>query len=721
MPTVSVITPAFNAAAYLPASVESVLRQTFDDLELLIVDDGSSDDTVAVARRLAARDRRIRVVTQRNAGPGPARNNGFSHARGRYLAFVDSDDEWDSTFLTEQVAILDGRPDVDVLIGNARNRGGDRNGQPTRPVLGAIGERISLGDMLADESALFIMTVFRREVIAKVGGFDPALLTNEEYDLWIRAAIAGCSFARNPTPLGWYTCRPGSLSSEDARMHTGILRVLAKTRPLLAPGSKELAILDRKTANFETELVAIEARRALRARDYRTAADRLSELAVRRPGLSNRAAAMLVAAAPPVGGAAYRLSHWIKTIYRRSRGHVHLATAAVHRLRRLARSAAATMDASLRAWTGRRQVLVYIRNAMHAGVLEPVVHALEHDPRVTVSFLAETEYKRQHIDRVTGRRRRWVTASWARWARIDLLITADPWDTPRLERGYRRMNFFHGVGGKYNLDDPRYLPIEFHQWDRVCFVNADRMQRYLAGNILRPGAAVLVGYPKLDALVNGLIDAASVRDRLGLQLDRRTALYAPTWSPASSLNIAGDAIIGSLVNAGFNVIIKPHDLSFDKDPKYSGGIDWRGRLRGLERAGQVILADDPDASPLMAASDVLVTDHSSIGFEFCLLDRPIVVVHAPDLARVARINPERIALLRSAADVVTDSHDAGGCARRALDQPRRHQAERAAITRTLFHEPGTATGRAVGVAYDLLELSPYQVLRTAVPLGASLS
>jgi GT2 family glycosyltransferase len=721
MPTVSVITPAHNAAAYLAGSVESVLGQTFADFELLIVDDGSTDGTVAAARRFAARDPRVRVLTQRNAGPGPARNTGFRHGAGRYFAFIDSDDAWDRTFLAEQIAILDARPDVDVLIGNARNRGGHRDGQPTRPIEGAVGERISLGDMLGDESALFIMTVFRRQVIETVGGFDPALLTNEEYDLWIRAAMAGFSFARNPTPLGWYSCRPGSLSSEDARMHTGILRVLAKTRPLLPPGSRELTILDRKAAEFEAELAAIEARRALRQRDYWTAADRLAELAERRPSLSNRAAALLVRWAPPVGGAVYRWSHRIKKAYRGSHERTNDAAAPVRQLRRLARSATSAIDASLRASSGRRQVLVYIRNAMHAAVLEPVVHALEQDPRVTVSFLAEADYKRQHIDRVTGRGRQWVTAAWARWARVDLLITADPWDTPRLERCYRRMNFFHGVGGKYNLDDPRYLPIEFHQWDRVCFVNADRMQRYLAGNILRPAAAVLVGYPKLDALVNGRIDAASVRDRLGLELHRRTALYAPTWSPASSLNVAGDEIIASLIEAGFNVIIKPHDLSFDKDPKYSGGIDWRVRLHALERAGRVILSDDPDASPLMAASDVLVTDHSSIGFEFCLLDRPIVVVHAPDLARVARINPERIALLRSAADVVVDPQETGASARQALAGPSRHQVERAAISRTLFYEPGTATGRAVSVAYDLLELSPYHVLRTTVPLKASLS
>src|SRR6185436_8538007 len=228
-------------------AVESVLRQSFSDLELLIVDDGSSDQTVAVAQHYAARDPRVLVLEQANAGPGPARNTGFRAATGRLFAFLDSDDEWDEAFLDEHIALLDARPDIDVVVGNARNRGGARHGQPARPVRGD-GHPIRLAEILADESALFIMSVFRREAVDAIGGFDPALLTNEEYEMWIRAALAGFTFARHTTPLGWYACRPGSLSSSDTRMLSGILRVFAKTRPALAPGSPERAILDRQVA-----------------------------------------------------------------------------------------------------------------------------------------------------------------------------------------------------------------------------------------------------------------------------------------------------------------------------------------------------------------------------------------------------------------------------------------------------------------------------------------
>jgi len=651
MPSVTVVMPAFNAERYLARAVDSVLRQTFADLELLVVNDGSTDGTAPLAKRYADADARVTVLDQANAGPGPARNLAFAAAQGRLFAFLDSDDEWDDTFLEEMVAAIDARPDIDVLVGNARRRGGPRNGEPCRPLRGT-GAPITLSEILADECALFIMAVFRREAVDAVGGFDPALFTNEEYDLWIRAALAGFTFSRFSKPLGWYTCREDSLSASDSRMLHGILHVFAKVRPRFAPGSAERAIVDRQIARFESEARSVDTKLSI------------------------------------------------------SRGDVAP----------IARQAARWIDDRLRRWSGRRQVLIYARNAMHLGVLDPITQALERDARVTVSYLAEAPRKQAHIDRATGRRHRWISGARARLSRIDLLITADPWSPPALYRARRRMNVFHGVAGKYDLDNPRHLPIAFDQWDRVAFVNADRMQRYLDAGILKPGAATLVGYPKLDALVNGRIDAAAIHRRLGLEMHRPTALYAPTWSPASSLNIAGETIIASLADAGFNVIVKPHDLSFDPDPRYSGGIDWQKRLRAVERAGRIVVTHDADSSPLMAASDVLVTDHSSVGFEFCLLDRPMVVVDAPDLPRVARINPERIALLRSAASVVSDPQQTGPAAAHELEHPQRRRAARDAISRLLFYEPGTATPRAVAAVYDLLDLSPQPAAEpTTVP------
>src|SRR4051812_36387374 len=251
---------------------------------------------------------------------------------------------------------------------------------------------------------------------------------------------------------------------------------------------------------------------------------------------------------------------------------------AAHLIRRL--------DRRIRTWTGRRRVLVYVRTSMHAGVLEPIARGLERDPRLDVRYLSERAVKRGEIEQAVGRPLSWVSTKHVAWARIDLLMTADPWTAPTMHRSFRRVNFFHGVAGKYNLDDPSHLPIGFDEYDRVGFVNADRMGRYLEKGIVRRDAAVLVGFPKIDGLVNGRYDSPAIRERLGLEMHRPTAIYAPTWSPASSLHVAGDRIVESLVDAGGNVIVKPHARSFDPDPQYSGGGDSRGRPRGGGEPGR---------------------------------------------------------------------------------------------------------------------------------------
>ena len=102
-PAISVIIPVFNRAYCLPATLQSVLAQTFTDFEIVIVDDGSTDDSVAVAQSFGSR---VRVISQKNAGAGAARNNGIKAAQGRWLAFQDSDDLWPPQKLERQLRIL---------------------------------------------------------------------------------------------------------------------------------------------------------------------------------------------------------------------------------------------------------------------------------------------------------------------------------------------------------------------------------------------------------------------------------------------------------------------------------------------------------------------------------------------------------------------------------------------------------------------------------------
>ena len=358
-----------------------------------------------------------------------------------------------------------------------------------------------------------------------------------------------------------------------------------------------------------------------------------------------------------------------------------------------------SVDHSLGRLSGRRRVLVELRTPVYHAVLGPVFEAVERYPDTDLSFTSEYP---ELIKPMVGVGR-FITHAEAEWRRFDLYMNADPWAAARLRRCARRINFFHGVAGKYDLDRPEGLPMGFEYYDRVAFINRDRMSRYLDAGVVSQQQAALVGYPKLDRLASGGIDGRGIRTELGLGNDRPTALYAPTYSPASSLHLAGEAIVGALADAGLNVIVKLHDRSLDPDPRYNGGVDWRARMRALEREGRIRYVEGADASPLMAAADVMVTDHSSVGFEYLVLDRPLVVFDAPGLQAAARINPEKIALLRSSATVVHRVGELAGAVRAELESPGRLAERRHAVADTMFHDPGKATARAVALARELLD------------------
>jgi hypothetical protein len=349
-----------------------------------------------------------------------------------------------------------------------------------------------------------------------------------------------------------------------------------------------------------------------------------------------------------------------------------------------------------------RDVLVELRTPVYHAVLAPIADALSATAGVRVWYTGEEP------ERVRGLvpKGQFLRHAEVEWRRFDLYLNGDPWAAARLRRCAHRVNFFHGVAGKYDLDSPAGLPLDFESYDRVAFINRDRLARYLAAGIVTPQQAALVGYPKLDRLATGGFDAGAIRAAAGLEPGRPVVLYAPTYSEASSLHLAGEAIVESLVAAGFGVIVKLHDRSLDPDPRYNAGIDWRARFAALvQRAGpgRLHFAEVADASPLLAAAAVMITDHSSVGFEYLVLDRPLIVFDAPDLAGAARINLEKVALLRSAATVVRTADEAARAAAHAVAEPGALGAARRRVASELFHEPGGATGRAVALLRDLLD------------------
>jgi glycosyltransferase involved in cell wall biosynthesis len=260
---VTVIMPAYNVEACIAEAIDSVIAQTYTAFELVIVDDGSTDGTLAIAKRYAAaHPSQIRVLTQPNRGVAGARNAALRVGQGAIFSLLDADDIWTPLYLAEQVRIFDTQPDVDIITGNAFNLGGPQDGRPTRP----FPDRRPAPDLLeilADETAVFIMSSFRRSVVDRIGGFDENLRTNEDYEFWLRAAAAGCRFRRNPRPLGWYRRRAASLSADDLTMLRGIVRVYRKAATTFEPESAPAAIIARQIERFETERLKAETRAAI--------------------------------------------------------------------------------------------------------------------------------------------------------------------------------------------------------------------------------------------------------------------------------------------------------------------------------------------------------------------------------------------------------------------------------------------------------------------------
>ena len=306
MPAVSVIMAAYNVEPYLDAAIASVRAQTWRDFELLIVDDGSTDGSLAIAERHAQADPRIRVLRKPNGGISSARNHGLRATTAPVIALLDSDDSWLPEYLEAQLAILAAHPGVDIVTGNAWFLGGCLDGQPARPSPDPR-PAPDLAEILADETAVFIMSIFRRRVYETIGGFDEALRTNEDYDFWLRAAVAGFRFHRNDRPLGCYRRRDDSLSSSELRMLRGLMCVYQKLRPSLAERRHELQVLDTQLSRFETERCAAEARQAIESGDFAAAGGYLAELHQRRGGAALGVARLMARWTPSLLAMAYNM------------------------------------------------------------------------------------------------------------------------------------------------------------------------------------------------------------------------------------------------------------------------------------------------------------------------------------------------------------------------------------------------------------------------------
>ena len=362
------------------------------------------------------------------------------------------------------------------------------------------------------------------------------------------------------------------------------------------------------------------------------------------------------------------------------------------------------LDRRLHSGGSRRQILVDARTPVNFTMVAPVFRALQRDPRLAFCFTASEEPARMAAIYHEAPDVRTVHPARAAFMRFDAYIASDfMW--ANLLRGTQRIQVFHGVGGKYGFDAPDR---SMREWHRLFFVNERRLRNFIArGAIDADSPAIrLVGMPKADCLVDGTFDRDAVLGSLGLDAARPTVLYAPTWSPASSLNALGMDLVRALGGMPVNVIVKLHDRSRDLREFYSGGVDWVARLQPVLRPGQIVIAPGHDISPYLVAADVMITDHSSAGFEFLLRDRPLVRIHRPALIQLAHIHPDYVGLLMSASHSVDDVPGAIAAVEHGLADPGAKGEERRRVAGELFYKPGTATARTIRELYDVLDLAP---------------
>lgn len=245
---VSVIVPCYNGARYLRETIDGVLAQTHPDVELVVADDGSTDDSIAIATSYGDR---VRSVTQPNAGPSAARNLALRHATGEFVALLDADDRFHPTKLARQVARLREHSDAGAVycgwrLVDGAGRALPEHGWPA--VEGDLLRRLVLGNLFHPVSVMV-----RRRLLDDVGGFDVRCPVNEDWDLFLRLSLAGARWACVDEALCDYRIHPGQSHERLALVHRHAIAILDRT--FAAAGAERIADL-RDRAHVEAHLRA---------------------------------------------------------------------------------------------------------------------------------------------------------------------------------------------------------------------------------------------------------------------------------------------------------------------------------------------------------------------------------------------------------------------------------------------------------------------------------
>lgn len=286
MARVSVIIPTYNRFLQLCCAVESVLKQTYEDVEIIVVDDGSTDQTPSAFPQRFPSVQYIRI--EHSGLPSVARNTGVRLAKGAYVAFLDSDDRWVFEKLAQQVAVLDTHPNIGLACSNAFVVQGNSERSDKRYLAPEIGSRKHvLRTLLHDNFVITSTAVVRRAVLDRVGLFEetPALRVGEDYDLWLRIAAVSEVFY-DPSALAFYRDDPiqsirGGIP--PLRQWESRLLILERLRQAMRTAHRTDPAVERAIEFQEESFIKLKLNTLLAERRYLAAIAQAVQLCVRKP------------------------------------------------------------------------------------------------------------------------------------------------------------------------------------------------------------------------------------------------------------------------------------------------------------------------------------------------------------------------------------------------------------------------------------------------------
>jgi glycosyltransferase involved in cell wall biosynthesis len=280
---VSVVIPAYNAAPYIAATLESVFAQTFTDYEVIVVNDGSSD-TPALEQALLPYRPRIVYISQSNGGAGSARNTGIRRARGTYVAFLDSDDLWMPEYLAEQMRILAADPSLDLLYSNGVLFGDSPAAGRTQMTVTPSRGAVTFESLLEERcTVLTSSTVVRREAVIEAGLFDERLAHCEDVELWLRLAFRGRHMTYHRKPLVRHLKRRGSLSDNATAMTNAYIEVMQDIEATFPVTERQRSVIRRHISDRQAHLALQEGKRLFLAEQYEAAAAAVARSSAREP------------------------------------------------------------------------------------------------------------------------------------------------------------------------------------------------------------------------------------------------------------------------------------------------------------------------------------------------------------------------------------------------------------------------------------------------------